>query len=602
MKKWLLPLLFVLLFCFLLTGCDAWLPGEGGEGGGEEGGGSDEPSAPTACAHDYETVEVVAHTATTHGHVTYRCKKCGASYTEDTGIVHSYTPIKVLEPTCESGGYTRYQCEVCGDIAIGSETEPHGHSFTGGKSCATRTCDECEQVIPGTHDYVLTTVKTEATLNRTGSGEYVCSACGDKVTMSIPVLDPKTTGLPVIYLKGSMSGIGKDRPVTMDFTFYWNGEEINCPVEVEYQGATSSGYAEHNYNIRFFRDNTKTKKYKLDLFGWGASSKYCFKGNYNDCSEARNTVSAWIYGDIAATRDNMFINDNPLQFAPNYGATDGEPVLIYQNGSFIGLYTAQIPKGDWMFGMEEESEESRQAVIISNAWTDTGRFYSKCSSFTTNGWGLVDCSTTDSAWVLTSLNNLIDFVNNNTGDRFKAGIDQYLDVDGAIDCMLYTYFICAVDNTSKNTCWATYDGVKWTPNVYDLDGTWGMQWTGAFSYDANKTLLPSVGSSSVNAGTSNRIWERLWQCYPDRIYTRYRELRETVLTYDHVAARFNEFFDKIPDVVYRSERERWPGIYSKDPTSDGSDPFCQKQILKFAKDRLAAMDTLFENIRIKVLK
>ena len=42
--------------------------------------------------------------------------------------------------------------------------------------------------------------------------------------------------------------------------------------------------------------------------------------------------------------------------------------------------------------------------------------------------------------------------------------------------------LCSALHTSKNVLWATYDGKKWTPSVYDMDGTFGLHWSGTYYY------------------------------------------------------------------------------------------------------------------------
>ena len=166
------------------------------------------------------------------------------------------------------------------------------------------------------------------------------------------------------------------------------------------------------------------------------------------------------------------------------------------------------------------------------------------------------------------LNNFIRFLLNNDGESFKNGISAYTDVDRAIDVLIFTYFIYAGDNTSKNIIWASYDGVKWIPSVYDLDGTWGLKWDGSVSY-------PVTG---FTPNGRNLLNERLFANYKEEITARYLELREDILSVANINKMFDAFFAKIPQIVYEAEAKRWPSS----PSHEENTP---TQIKEYAKAR-----------------
>ena len=95
---------------------------------------------------------------------------------------------------------------------------------------------------------------------------------------------------------------------------------------------------------------------KVDL-GFGEQKKYCLKANYIDHSHARNIVSARLWSEIVKNRENY--NTLPLQLrnSPNNGAIDGYPIKLYLNGKYEGLYTLNVPKDAWMFGMDDKKDE-----------------------------------------------------------------------------------------------------------------------------------------------------------------------------------------------------------------------------------------------------
>ena len=173
----------------------------------------------------------------------------------------------------------------------------------------------------------------------------------------------------------------------------------------------------------------------------------------------------------------------------------------------------------------------------------------------------------------------------NDGDAFREGIHQYADVDKCIDSMLYSFFICADDNISKNILWATYDGVHWFSSVYDMDGTWGMRWDGLIVYKETDMAINDFSYSDAGIVVYNTLWKKLYINFYDQIVERYWELRESVYTVEHIAERFTAFFNQIPDIVREAERAKWAAVPSQNVDH-------LAQIIDFAGRRLAAMDKI----------
>lgn len=146
-----------------------------------------------------------------------------------------------------------------------------------------------------------------------------------------------TCGLPALYLTGDVTGMSKDNAVTLDYVY----GELSGTATVKWQGASSLGYPKKNYTIKF--DNAFEA-----VEGWGVQDKYCLKANYIDFSHARNVVSAKLWGEIVKSRTNA---NAKLSALPNGGAVDGFPCIVMLNGNFHGLYTFNIPKAGWLYGM-----------------------------------------------------------------------------------------------------------------------------------------------------------------------------------------------------------------------------------------------------------
>ena len=118
--------------------------------------------------HDWGT-GVVTKQATYYekGAITYTCKNCGETRTEETPELDKTYHIKeVIAPTCTSEGYTIYECnEVPGLTYKGEYTAKLPHSWDGG------------------------VVTKAATIYEKGVKTFTCTVCGETRTEDIPVLD-----------------------------------------------------------------------------------------------------------------------------------------------------------------------------------------------------------------------------------------------------------------------------------------------------------------------------------------------------------------------------------------------------------------------------
>ncbi|MBQ8351766.1 MAG: CotH kinase family protein [Clostridia bacterium] len=569
-------------------------------------------SLSSCCQHDYQA-ETVSPTCKENGYIQYTCTACGDSYRGeelpaahafDTQATcqtrtclscktvvraetdHDYRAATVINPTCQSGGHTVYVCTMCEGEYIGDEVSIGDHSFIPADICRTRQCEHCGLILSPSHDIEEVETIVEPTITSEGRGLYRCRLCGTEWNRSIPALKPEDFGVPVIYLKGSIGSVTRETERQFEVSFVSEKISFDAVATLKIQGASSAGYVKKNYTIRFFTDKYMTKKLKFDPFGWGNESKYCLKANFVDFSQARNVVCGRLYGDVVRSRTNP--NHN-LLLAPNGGAIDGYPVLVYVNGAYHGFYTMNIPKDEWMFGMDNDDTHLKQAMLFGEIWADSVALKTPVPyDYVSGGWELEYCSTTDTNWVADSFNDLINFVNSHDGDAFRAGIGNYLDVDAAIDNMLFTYLICAMDNTSKNILWATYDGKVWIPSMYDMDGVCGMFWDGK-TYNAVDAMMPTLHSDgSITASGTNNLWKKLLANYREEIIARYWQLREGPMKTTAVVARFDEFFASFPAVFYDFERKAWPSVPGQNLSN-------RDQIVTYMTARLNVFDAFFRS-------
>ena len=454
-----------------------------------------------------------------------KCTSCGT--TEGKILSHKYELIENIKPNCEAG-YMLYKCSNCNKENIFEYEALYGNHICNEDGICTR----CEKSFD-TSKMVLESVGIGNLHSIERCGIFTSEETSVKIFKSITYKD---VGMPVINLSGELPN---HKNIINNIKLTYNGEDISfyCNAEIKVQGASSANHPKKNFNIKLVDEAGNNNKIKI-VDKWGKAHKYCLKANYIDYSQARNVVSAKIFGDIVRSR-----NDE-LRDLPNAGAIDGYPIVVYHDGEFLGIYTFNIPKDKWMFDMKD-SDKKNQAILMTTTWNDAVSF----RQYSTSGFELEFASNEDSEvdkstkWVYDSMLNLIDFVMNNDGEDFINGIHQYADVEKCIDSMIYTFFICADDNISKNILWVTLDGKVWFSSMYDMDGTWGMRWNGSIEFDENthpiSALVDGKGMAPERKHSNyNLLWEKIYIYFFDRVCQRYKEIRKEILTEENITNYF----------------------------------------------------------------
>lgn len=455
------------------------------------------------------------------------CVKCGR--TVKPANPHKYTAGSCTEPKT---------CKVCG----ATKGTALGHNYKNATCTTPKTCSRCGDTQGKSlgHSYNVATCTVAKTCTRCGGTQgaalghkYVrgeCSVCKDY----------SDTYCPKLYFTGDMSKITDpkqtSKKIECDINFEYRSRDqvVDGAAKIKIQGTSSTQYAKKNYTINFYEDSTYGSKKKINV-GWGAQSKYCLKANWIDKTHSRNVVTA----KLAAQMQSKY---GLFTVAPHNGTVDGFPVEVYINGEFHGLYTMNIPKDEWMFGMDKNNPN--HIVICGENWNDPVKF--KAIPQDLNDWA-VEAGPDDAA-TLQKVQRLVDFVLNSSDAEFKANFSQYLDLDSTINYYIMMNCAWLPDNAGKNMLLATYDGKVWYPTLYDLDTSWGTHWRGDSLYN--------YSTGFVNGGDSV-LWQRVRTLYKKEIAARYFELRKDVLSKENVLAEFNSFKTSIPQEVLDRETAKW---------------------------------------------
>ena len=341
--------------------------------------------------------------------------------------------------------------------------------------------------------------------------------------------------LPIVYFDGDISGMNKDNAVTLNYRY--GDRSGTCTLK--WQGTSSIAYPKKNYTVKF--DNAFEA-----VAGWGEQKKYCLKADWIDFSHCRNVVSAKLWGDVVRSRTTSDLVTR-LSALPNCGAIDGFPCFVVINGEWEGIYNFNIPKEGWMMGMGSGSKE---AILCAEGSSNTSPelFFSEATIGTNFGLEYSSDGWTESD-IQTSLNRLISAVKNSDGSDIDTTISQYLDIDSAIDYMVFTTLLNHWDGICKNYILATYDGVKWFFSAYDMDNVFGARFESGFhlaTYDTNIR--------------THKLFNLLYSYKIDEVLARYKELVNGVLAKSEIDFKFTEYARHIPLPAYVADAELWATV------------------------------------------
>lgn len=333
------------------------------------------------------------------------------------------------------------------------------------------------------------------------------------------------------------------RLVKMDF--FNNREKLRWVgyAQIGPQGTSSLAYPKKNFSLSLFDDAEMTHEAKARFVReWNAQSTYCLKANWIDPTHGCNIVSARIARDM--------MEGYPANAAaPCHGLIDGYPTIVWLDDDCTGVYTMNIPKTPWMFGMDETNAD--HIVLCAEDQLTEGAFRAEA---TASGWS-VEVGSADPTTILEKFNKMVSFVKDTeTEAEFRNGFASHLDLDACLNYYCFAYLLGATDNLGKNMLMTTRDGNVWAPSLYDLDSLFGVQWDGIRQFAADSACPTKYQCNN------SLLWQKIEEYYFLELYERYQSLRKGALSLENINRHWDDFVGSIPETLYEYDARRWLGI------------------------------------------
>ena len=322
--------------------------------------------------------------------------------------------------------------------------------------------------------------------------------------------------------------------VDIDFGHYLKGRFY---VGVKYQGASTLYVRKRNFRFTFYTNSSFSKKDKKKIGEMIRTNSYNLKANYIDSTRIKEAALYRIFIDMWEKRRKEYHN-YPWRNSTTYydcacGMIKGFPICLSIGGSFYGIYIYGLKKDEKNYRLSSDED----GMFVSGERSDSQCWVDgKPSDWTDE---MNDEMTQSNIEALTKF---LAFVNGS--DFNEDNIPSHLSVIDWIDYFIGMQVFVLKDSNSRNMI--LYSGKDKTliyPFFYDLDNS--------FLFGIQDDIIKTAWASDTS------IWKNFKSIYWDAIVTRYKELRQNILTEEYVKKVFAYLEESIPKEDYSKESLRW---------------------------------------------
>ena len=353
-----------------------------------------------------------------------------------------------------------------------------------------------------------------------------------------------STTLPVIYMNTKGQQIRKENAICGNIALLDGNEEAQSVsavpnsiyrAAIKYRGASSySKFDKKQYRIKFYK-NSKDSTKEVSLAGMGANSEWVLNGPYLDKTMIRNKL---VY-DLARELNGW--------------APDTRFVELFVDGEYQGVYLAVEPvtNGESRLRLAEFGLLSGEtAYVVNRDRIDTG-------TEEIETWGKTEGYTHNALYIRYPSKNKItekqkEYIKNDIsefeqvlyGENFsdkRIGYQAYIDMDNWVDYFIINEFAMNYDAGNLSTYVYKELGGKLQLAAWDFNnGFDNYQW-----FHTETDRLHTV---------ENSWFDRLWQDenFREHVCERYRQLRKTTLSDEHIADKIASYQEKLGDAVDRN--------------------------------------------------
>lgn len=294
------------------------------------------------------------------------------------------------------------------------------------------------------------------------------------------------------------------------------------------------------------QDSFHIKKYYIDAFRGQCIVGYWFTEQVYKSRPVGNQYP-YEYNLQGVTTKNSLGDFQKDFFTGAKCHPDGFPIVITWVNSntseetLMGVYSWNLKKSKEVYNMNKKKPENIILDGVINSSTIFNGSINWSSFEIRNPKSLLDINgnkydgdnplelsdtDTHSKKVKDYIKRLSSAVSDITTNKNKVTFEKYFIVNPFIDYWLASQVLYNVDGFSKNWIWCTWDGLHFTPTLYDLDSIFGQVANGTFIYPNSAKNIVGEGSAVVDL---------LLELYSDEIQKRYLYLRnKNIISVDNI--------------------------------------------------------------------
>lgn len=360
-------------------------------------------------------------------------------------------------------------------------------------------------------------------------------------------LDVFETTLPVVYIDTKNRRITKENKVWASMQVLeakpdgtsQSVQEIpdyEAAITINYRGASSySGFDKKQYRIKFYNKEGSSNAKNVTFLGMGANSEWVLNGPFLDKTLMRNRLAYETARDI-------------FEWAP-----DNRYVEVFLNGKYQGVYLAIEPvtNGESRLRLGEFgllTGETSYVVKRDRIETEENplEVYGKTAGKTNNDLFIdypsgSDLTETQREWITEDISRFEKVLYGDGFDDPETGYMQYIDVENFVDYVIFNEVF--MNNDAGNLSTYIYKELsgKLQIAVWDYNNCLdNYQW---FAQDFTEFF------------TANRAWlSRMLQDrkFVERVVARYRQLRQEVLSTDHIIEQIDGYQEELGPAIDRN--------------------------------------------------
>ncbi len=310
----------------------------------------------------------------------------------------------------------------------------------------------------------------------------------------------------------------------------------------------------------------------------GASSQYAPKKSYAFClADENNVISAslldmqpdtkWIldalYYDLSKCRNKgsldlwFSLTDFPdIDEEKNNNKIESCYVELFLNNEYKGLYVLTQHIDAEILKLSERNNDDSGALYKTIAHTgdynptqfENYREYDPNSLY----WDGFEQSFPENPY-WTPIYELVKFVSDSEDNNFKYGIKYKIDIDNAINYLLFTNLILGIDNLNKNIFYIKPDeSEKLFLAPWDMDRSWGRNVEQALPVDYGVWLTNTLFDRLISTESDD---------FKNKLKRRWESLRSTTFSENNLINIFQNNINLLIDSgAAERDAETWPEL------------------------------------------